>query len=53
MDYIIKFKIHIQKSLEEYEDFVAVEVEREWGEQQDGGQQLSDEIRSGDDEMEE
>ena len=51
MDYIIKFKIHIQKSLEDYEDFVAVEGEREWGEQQEGGLQ-SEEQHAGE-EMEE
>lgn len=26
---VIKFKVHIQKSLEDYEQFVAEEVERE------------------------
>lgn len=31
---IIKFKIHIQSSLEGYEDFVAQEVERECEEQE-------------------
>lgn len=31
---IIKFKIHIQQSLETYEDFVAQEVERECAEQE-------------------
>lgn len=31
---IIKFKIHIQQSLEMYEDFVAQEVERECAEQE-------------------
>ena len=31
---IIKFKIHIQQSLENYEDFVAQEVEREVEEQE-------------------
>jgi kinetochore protein NDC80 len=30
---IIRFKIHIQGSLEGYEEFVAGEVEREWEEQ--------------------
>lgn len=30
---IIRFKIHIQGSLEAYEEFVAGEVEREWDEQ--------------------
>ncbi|KAK5169860.1 kinetochore-associated Ndc80 complex subunit ndc80 [Saxophila tyrrhenica] len=33
---VIQFKIHIQGSLEAYEDFVAQEVEREWGEQEAG-----------------
>lgn len=27
---VIKFKVHIQKSLEDYEAFVADEVEKEW-----------------------
>jgi kinetochore protein NDC80 len=31
---IIKFKIHVQGSLEAYEDFVAQEVERECAEQE-------------------
>lgn len=31
---IIKFKIHIQQSLEGYEEFVAQEVDRECEEQQ-------------------
>lgn len=31
---IIKFKIHIQGSLEAYEEFVASEVERECAEQE-------------------
>jgi kinetochore protein NDC80 len=30
---IIRFKIHIQGSLEGYEEFVAGEVDREWEEQ--------------------
>lgn len=33
---IIKFKIHIQGSLESYEEFVAVEVERELEEAANG-----------------
>lgn len=32
LQYIINFKIHIQSSLENYEEFVAGEVEREWDE---------------------
>ena len=31
---IIRFKVHIQKSLEDYEQFVSEEVEREWEEQE-------------------
>ena len=31
---IIRFKIHVQGSLEAYEEFVAAEVEREWEEQE-------------------
>ncbi|CAK3820249.1 kinetochore ndc80 [Lecanosticta acicola] len=34
LQYIINFKIHIQTSLESYEEFVAAEVEREWEEQE-------------------
>lgn len=30
MNDVIKFKVHIQKSLEDYEGFVAEEVEKEW-----------------------
>ena len=30
---IIKFKVHVQKSLEDYETFVSEEVEREFEEQ--------------------
>lgn len=52
---IIKFKIHIQKSLETYEDFVAGEVEREVEEQEAasaaGADAVVDERRG--DEMEE
>lgn len=33
---VIKFKVHIQKSLEDYEAFVAEEVERELTAQEDG-----------------
>lgn len=36
LQYIINFKIHIQSSLESYEEFVAVEVDREWEEQNAG-----------------
>ncbi len=31
---VIKFKVHIQKSLEDYEQFVAEEVEKECEEQE-------------------
>lgn len=47
---IIKFKIHIQGSLEAYEDFVAQEVERECEEQEaaapfgEGAEQHGDEM---------
>ena len=44
---IIKFKIHIQGSLEGYEEFVAREVEREWEEQETGASPAAE------DEMEE
>ena len=33
---IIKFKVHVQKSLEDYEQFVAEEVEKECEEQEMG-----------------
>lgn len=36
LQYIINFKIHVQSSLESYEEFVAAEVEREWEEQNAG-----------------
>ncbi|KAH9822067.1 putative kinetochore protein ndc80 [Teratosphaeria destructans] len=48
---IIQFKIHIQQSLEHYEDFVAGEVDQEWQEQErereaakPGADQLLEEI---------
>lgn len=47
---VIKFKIHVQQSLEAYEEFVAQEVERECEEQEaaapynDGQGQLGDEM---------
>lgn len=34
---IIKFKVHVQKSLEDYEGFVVEEVEQELGGEDDGG----------------
>lgn len=46
---IIKFKIHIQGSLEAYEEFVAQEVEREC-EEQEAGDSVQDRA---DDEIEE
>lgn len=33
---IIRFKIHVQQSLEDYEEFVAQEVEKECEEQENG-----------------
>ena len=36
---IIKFKIHVQASLEGYEEFVAGEVEREWSEREEREQE--------------
>lgn len=33
---VIKFKVHVQKSLEDYEQFVAEEVEKECEEQEMG-----------------
>ena len=35
---VIRFKVHIQKSLEDYEQFVAEEVEKECEEQEMDGQ---------------
>jgi len=39
---IIKFKVHIQKSLEDYEGFVVEEVEQELGGE---GEHLDDDMR--------
>ncbi len=33
---IIKFKVHVQKSLEDYENFVVEEVEQELGGEEEG-----------------
>ena len=44
---IIKFKIHIQQSLENYEDFVAQEVEREVEEQEAASALASANVASG------
>ena len=49
---VIKFKIHIQGSLEAYEEFVAQEVEREVEEQDQASGPPAEEGRFGD-EMEE
>lgn len=48
---VIKFKIHIQGSLEAYEEFVAQEVEREVEEQDQASEPPAEEGRF--DEMEE
>ncbi len=43
---IIKFKVHVQKSLEDYEAFVVEEVEQELGgEEEEGGQDGEDWVR--------
>ncbi|KAI9869738.1 MAG: kinetochore-associated Ndc80 complex subunit ndc80, partial [Pleopsidium flavum] len=39
---IIKFKVHIQKSLEDYEGFVVEEVEQELSGENEGGDETSD-----------
>jgi len=39
---IIKFKVHIQKNLEDYESFVVDEVEHELGGEDDGGNETQD-----------
>ncbi len=39
---IIKFKVHIQKNLEEYEGFVVDEVEHELGGDEDGREDTQD-----------
>lgn len=39
---IIKFKVHVQKSLEDYEGFVVEEVEQELGGEDDGGEGYMD-----------
>jgi kinetochore protein NDC80 len=38
---VIKFKIHVQKSLDDYEGFVADELEKELG-----GDEMQDETRT-------
>ena len=45
---VIKFKIHVQGSLEAYEEFVAQEVEREF-EEQGGAVALGQETEQRDD----
>ena len=40
---VVKFKLHIQKSLEDYEGFVAEEVEKEWEELEHEGEEEKDE----------
>ena len=50
---IIKFKIHVQGALENYEEFVAQEVERECDEQEAAGPAGGDAEESQGDEMEE
>ena len=49
---VIKFKVHIQRSLENYEEFVAMEVERECEEQDaaENGQSAAVEQQLHDDE---
>ena len=44
IQYIINFKLHIQGSLENYEEFVAAECEREWQEQEAADGQLDVEL---------
>lgn len=39
---IIKFKVHVQKSLEDYEGFVVEEVEQELGGEDDGAEGYMD-----------
>jgi kinetochore protein NDC80 len=39
---IIKFKVHVQKSLEDYEQFVADQVENEYEEQEQGERETED-----------
>lgn len=51
---VIRFKIHIQGSLEAYEEFVAHEVDREVEEQESGAAPGADEVveHADDEEME-
>lgn len=44
---IIKFKVHIQKNLGDYESFVADELQKEMGEFGDEGLDPSDEEQGG------
>lgn len=44
IQYIINFKLHIQGSLENYEEFVAAECEREWQEQEAADGQMDVEL---------
>lgn len=39
---VIKFKVHVQKGLEDYESFVADEVEQELGAEDLGGEGQED-----------
>jgi kinetochore protein NDC80 len=47
LDDIVRFKLHVQRSLEEYEQFIADEVERSCEEQDllvdDGDEEMADE----------
>lgn len=46
LDDIVRFKLHVQKNLEDYEQFIADEVERSCQEQdllaQDGNEEMGD-----------
>lgn len=47
LDDIVRFKLHVQKSLEEYEQFIADEVERSCEEQDQLAEQDEDEEMEG------
>lgn len=42
---VINFKVHVQKGLEGYEQFVAEEVEREWEETEGEEQNMTQDMR--------
>lgn len=47
LDDIVRFKLHVQKSLEEYEQFIADEVERSVQEEDQLGDADAEEVMEG------